>query len=582
MKALAEHIGHYHDMGYLHLDIKPQNIYTIPETPEMVIMFDFDSVVLEKDVEKTVFLSYTDSWAAPEQKMAKYRKSICKATDLFAIGEMIFYRVMGRHSNANERFDFSKYDYDRNAKIFENVNVQVHGLLEELFHRTICISPSNRFQTAEELIALLEKNIPLADPQKPVLARKNVLPKDGFIGRDTELQDIHARLQQNPILFLHGIGGIGKSELAKQYAANYQSDYDTVFFAPYDTDIVFLIANDSSITINNFSRAENEAIEKYYERKLQKLKELISSNGERILLIIDNLDTTEDKNIKILFELGCRVLITSRVDLGTTFMRPQMEVKAFSDTAIARELFNQYYKFSEAESTDVDAIINLVQGHTLAIELIAKQVDAEWSTVHEIREKLELGGLSSIGDEDIDSVKDDDLSQNSAFGHIKALFDLSVFEKDNKDNELYILANLSLMPFSGIDRNLFAKWCDLDNYGGKSCVRRLVKSGWVNDDGQNISVHSLVANVCLMSRKEDSVFNTFVANINKQIAIEKVCDSTEIVAYPPMFINMFSRIKQCGISSEIIFSFLWNAQRWLNDNTAMKSAVENIMEYVIT
>lgn len=162
MKALAKIISGYHNEGYLHLDIKPQNIYAIPETPEMVMMFDFDSVVPETDVESIVLLSYTDSWAAPEQKMAKYRKNICKATDLFAIGEIIFYRVMGRHSSTDERFDFSKYAYNRDAEIFANVNPKVFKKLDELFHRTICCAPVNRLQSAEDLIDLLDEIIPLA------------------------------------------------------------------------------------------------------------------------------------------------------------------------------------------------------------------------------------------------------------------------------------------------------------------------------------------------------------------------------------------------------------------------------------
>ena len=128
------------------------------------MMFDFDSIIAEEDVkdENQIFLSYTDAWAAPEQKMAKYRKSICKATDLFAIGEIIFHRVMGRHSCADERFDFSKYAYDREAKIFENVNPRVFRALDELFHKTLCCAPANRIQTADELIVLLDEIIPLS------------------------------------------------------------------------------------------------------------------------------------------------------------------------------------------------------------------------------------------------------------------------------------------------------------------------------------------------------------------------------------------------------------------------------------
>lgn len=584
MRAIAKVVGGYHDMGYLHLDIKPQNIYAIPETPEMVMMFDFDSVVPEADVEKTVLLSYTDSWAAPEQKMAKYRKSICKATDLFAIGEMIFYRIMGRHSNADERFDFSTYAYDRDAKIFKNVNPQIFRVLDKLFHKTICCAPANRVQNAEELIALLDKIIPLANPKEPFLVSTLPTPKEFFIGRDTEIEEIHTRLQQNPILFLHGIGGIGKSELAKQYAKKYADEYDTIIFAPYVTDIISLIANDNCIHIANFSRFIDEKAEDYYERKKNKIKELIEDNGERILLIVDNLDTTEDQNIKILFELGCRVLITSRVDMVAIFNRPQMEITALGKLEFARELFKEYYHFADEEAEDVDAIINLVQGHTLAIELIAKQIDAEWSNIKTIRGKLETGGLSFIGSENIDNAKDDIATQDSAFGHIKALFDLSIFEKGDKDNELYVLANLSLMPFTGVDRRLFAEWCDLDNHGGKTCVNNLIKSGWIQRNGDLIALHPLVSEVAISPYKKSDFsiceymlrqIAVFVNTYSNQIFID---DNGEFGFTPILngIVDNLIRFSICSFTSAIILNNLariydngygWSRGYWKRDIT---------------
>ena len=84
IKALLKVINNYHERGYLHLDIKPQNIYALPETPELIMMFDFDSVVHLNDVMNLATLSYTDAWAAPEQKLSKhqeYKEQICQATD---------------------------------------------------------------------------------------------------------------------------------------------------------------------------------------------------------------------------------------------------------------------------------------------------------------------------------------------------------------------------------------------------------------------------------------------------------------------------------------------------------------------
>ena len=201
MRALTQIVGYYHDAGLLHLDIKPQNIYSIPETPEMVVMFDFDSATEKKDVLSAPSMSYTKDWAAPEQLLPYKRSSVCEATDLFSIGEIIFTKIFGRHSTQAERRSFADYDIDYKADIFENVNPKVVPLIKELFIHTLCAVPSRRYKTASELIEQLDKIIKLSNPEKQFLISSTINPQDGFIGRDAEMQDIHKNLQQNPILF---------------------------------------------------------------------------------------------------------------------------------------------------------------------------------------------------------------------------------------------------------------------------------------------------------------------------------------------------------------------------------------------
>ena len=78
MKAVTQVVGNYHKAGLLHLDIKPDNIFAIPETCELVMLFDFDSVVEKCDIPKSVGLSYTKTWAAPEQTVASPSRNLCK------------------------------------------------------------------------------------------------------------------------------------------------------------------------------------------------------------------------------------------------------------------------------------------------------------------------------------------------------------------------------------------------------------------------------------------------------------------------------------------------------------------------
>lgn len=51
-----------------------------------------------------------------------------------------------------------------------------------------------------------------------------------FCGRDQELSTLHELISENQFIFLQGIAGIGKSELAKAYAKTYRKEYTNIKF----------------------------------------------------------------------------------------------------------------------------------------------------------------------------------------------------------------------------------------------------------------------------------------------------------------------------------------------------------------
>ena len=57
-------------------------------------------------------------------------------------------------------------------------------------------------------------------------------PCQHFCGREKELQELHALLEENRHVFLRGMAGIGKSELAKAYAKQYKKDYTNILYIP--------------------------------------------------------------------------------------------------------------------------------------------------------------------------------------------------------------------------------------------------------------------------------------------------------------------------------------------------------------
>ena len=548
MKTLAQVIGNYHNAGLLHLDIKPENIYVRPEgeTIEDVMLFDFDSVTLADELLTEKALSYTKTWAAPEQLLPEKRRTICPATDLFALGEIIFAQLFGRHSTNAERRSFvTGYPYDHKAEIFKDMNPKVFPLLDDLLCHTICGVAGKRYQSAEELIAKLDEIIKIADPKEPYLKSSLPAMQDFFVGRDGEIQEIHRMLNENRILFLNGIGGIGKSELAKHYAAEHKGDYDAIIFAPYVSDVNMLLLNDNAIPLYNFAPYPEEKPEEYCARKLKKLRELCD---DRTLFIVDNLDREDDPDLNKLLDLGCKLLITTRMDFSDYGYGTQLYLDAMRSRDSIFALFHKYYTkpLNAKENACVEQIIDLVAGHTMTVELLAKQMMAGRVTPEKMLTKLQEGGISESGKEKVRSGKDGTLSAQSTYAHIQTLFDISELDEDEK----YILANLSLIPHTGISTELFHDWCELEDY---ECINRLVVEGWVRLDEEQdcISLHPALAEVFAdtqLLEKCSKILMTNLVKTSKTLSTFSEDDRSKVVFVMSYFLW---RITQRKLLSEL-------------------------------
>ncbi len=568
IKALTCVIANYHNAGFLHLDIKPENIYTIPETTEFLMLFDFDSVVEKNSIGTNSVLSYTMSWAAPEQITKNYNK-ICGATDIFAIGEILFYQIMGRHSEMKERRSFGEYQFDYDSEIFENVNPKVYPLLSEVFHKTICTAVDKRFQSAEELLSALENIIALADPKALFIKSSLPEPQNFFVGREKEIEEIHNRLENNRTLFVSGVGGIGKSELVKQYAKKYKNEYDAVIFAPYVSDMNMLIADDTAVPVYNLFKYPAEQPEEYMQRKWRKLKELCD---EGTLIIVDNLDRDDDPDLNKLLELGCKLIITTRVDFSD-YSYEQLDVRTLESREEINAIFNEYYKKPLDEKSEgfVREIIDIVDGHTMTVELLAKQMMAGRITPEKMLSKLRDGGIGDSGKEKVLTGKDGVRSAMRAYEHIRALFDVS----DLSEDEVYILANLSLIPHTGVPTELFHDWCELDGYDG---INELVHTGWVRCDKEKdfISLHPVIGDLAfdlLNERKTDpsklmNGLTSFVKNKNLE---ERGFESSEEKA--DFLYKVSAKVIQIEEDFEAAAEFLTEASYFFNGFIDFKQSV---------
>lgn len=338
----------------------------------------------------------------------------------------------------------------------------------------------------ERIISLSIDGAPYANHNRQKLVGTTVMPKNFFVGRESEIVRVRELLEENHVLFLQGMGGIGKSEIAKGYASAYGDVYDIVLFANYRDSIIDMIIGDD-IVVENLKRntaygQDAESNEAFFKRKLQVIKDLAN---KRTLLIVDNFDVKHDDQLENLVSGPYHILFTTRY---THKEYPSLQVGPIQDFNTLRMLFKKHYgdDFSAKEMEIVDEIIRLVNCHTITIELIAKQMEASFLSPDEMRKLLKASGTNSGLEEEVER----EGKEKSAFDFIKDLFHLSSLSED----EQHIMGNMCMVPYSGIHVRRLKNYLELKNL---NVINQLVSKSWLmlDKDTNFVKIHPIISDV---------------------------------------------------------------------------------------
>lgn len=487
IKTLCSIIEKYHNQGYLHLDIKPSNIFVLPETKENVMLFDFDSVVKIEDIKENKIerISYTEDFAALEQRTGKMKR-IGKETDIYSIGAVLFYKMFGRVSDAMDREYGTDYDFCEIKEKYPELTPDFFEKLGEFFNKTLSANISNRYKQMRDVINSLTELQELCSEKRLFIESNFTYDTNSFIGREEEIDEIKQKLQSANIIFLYGIGGIGKTELAKKVTYEYmeQERKATVLFISYQNNIVDSVCSDN-VEIQNLTYSDKESNEELFKRKLKIMKNLLTKKD---LIIIDNFDVEFDEHLEDLFECKCKFLVTTRFDFRDTYYC--IKVSPFRKIETVFELFQQYnqYEYNEEEKEVLRDIFELVDRHTMTVELIAKNMRISSIDPLELREKLFTNdGITASGDIGIRFRKDRKTTKQSVEQHLKIIFDLSSFS----EKELLLIRSLSLFGITKIKKALFLEWFDMNL---SNDMENLIRNGWIQERESDlkISLHQVI------------------------------------------------------------------------------------------
>ena len=306
-----------------------------------------------------------------------------------------------------------------------------------------------------------------------------------FIGRDKELEELYTILEENRHVFLCGIAGIGKSELAKAYAKQYIKQYTNILYVEYTGNL------HQDITDMDFIDDLPESTE---QERFQRHNRFLRSLKSDTLLIIDNFNVTatQDSFLSVVLKYRCQILFTTRSKLDEYCTLPLKEIE---DMNALFQLASVFYSEADTYRTTVEKIIETVHSHTFAVELAAKLLENGISTPDQLLTRLQVEKASFHNEDKIKIIKDGQSSKATYYNHIHTLFSLYTLSLEQQD----IMCNMCFLPSTGISARIFAKWLELPTLNE---INDLIETGFVQTTTRRtISLHPMIQEITLSETK---------------------------------------------------------------------------------
>ena len=346
-----------------------------------------------------------------------------------------------------------------------------------------------------------------------------------FCGRNQELSTLHELISEKRIIFLQGIAGIGKSELAKAYARAYRKDYTNILYLTYSGDLRQDIIDLDFV---------DDLPEDTEEDRFRKHNRFLRSLKEDTLLIIDNFNTTAGKDAFFsgLLKYRCRILFTtrSRFDNYASF-----NLGEISDPDALLSLMGYFYSDAKRKQSILKQIIQTVHSHTLAVELSARLLETGILEPQELLARLQVEKSALGATDTIDIVKDGQSRKATYYEHIHTLFSLYRLSEE----ELNIMRGLIFVPVSGVSGRLYANWMKLSDMNR---INDLIEKGFVQtQSGRQISLHPMIQEVAI-DETRPSVNNSAVL----LDSLQTICllHGHDVTWYKPLFLTIENIIRE--------------------------------------
>lgn len=392
------------------------------------------------------------------------------------------------------------YDSAMAVQVLKGLLINVTNISDE---KRIELEDSYSFDDNDKAAFITEVlclaiQVPFVDPELQLQIPKNKstsvvghlynteipAPCKFFVGRDDELDALHALLLEHGKVFLYGVPGIGKSEVAKKYARCHRSEYTNIIYLHYSGNLRQTIAR----VVCAYDRPVDDENTRFVRHS-----SFLQSLFEDTLLVIDNFNVTatEDPFLDELLEYRCRILFTTRCRYDD--YDPLKLTELSKDDLLT--LVSKFYPETQNNQEEIDKIIELLHKHTFVVELAARLLDKGILNPRALRRKLEINKIAMDIQDRFFSKKDGKGRKATYYEHIHCLFALYNFTSEERE----ILRSMTLIPAGGIDPRSFAQWMKQENM---NIINNLVEMGYIHlKDDRDILMHPMIREVAIEELK---------------------------------------------------------------------------------
>jgi tetratricopeptide (TPR) repeat protein len=326
----------------------------------------------------------------------------------------------------------------------------------------------------------------VSEPTTPLHKYKTQPPPlvGEFICREDSFSELYMAIKDNKnnnkLALINGLGGIGKTTVAKALCHKMKDEGTGVFWVEYQESL-----NES--LLNAFKRTDG-AEENDRDARLSNIKEFLEGLTQNEIIFID--DVAHENEMDFASRLNAKVVLTSRLEKIRHFNKFTID---FLTQEQCVQLFYKYYDYEkydkeQKDKETVNELVKLAACHTLSVELVALAANKPGSLKDYAAQLKEKGFAYPTLNVETEH------NQNSTViaQHLIKLFEMADINPEQKR----ILINFSIMPSQAIPAEVQA-WlaCDIND------ITALTKRGWLTALKAGYYMHPIIKEAIQLQHK---------------------------------------------------------------------------------